>query len=104
MFRVENCEVYYRGVTHMEAGTFTTPEGGNIKFDSCYKLECDIVDPETRKPATIIFRIKDDEKGKNLASDLSLRPTFTKLLLSFDVVLNKSNQAKLWVIDCIIDD
>lgn len=103
MFKVENCSVYFRAISHMESGEIPTAEGRPIKYDGCYKLEADVVDPETRKPSTIIFRIKEDEKGKGLASDLSITEYGTRLLLNFDIVLNKTNQAKLWVTDCLID-
>ena len=103
MFKVEDCSVFFRNISHMEAGEIPTAEGRPIKYDGCYKLEADIIDKDTRKPTTVIFRIKEDEKGRNLATDLSMTEFGTKLLLSFTIVLNKTNQAKLWVDDCIID-
>lgn len=87
----------------MDGGEIPTAEGRPIKYDGCYKLEADVVDPETRKPTAVIFRIKEDEKGKNLATDLSMTEFGTKLLLNFDIVLNRTNQAKLWITDCVID-
>ena len=103
MFKVENQGVYFRSINHMDGGEIPTAEGRPIKYDGCYKLEADVIDPDTRKPTAIIFRIKEDEQGKNLATDLSITEFGTKLLLNFDIVLNRTNQAKLWVTDCVID-
>ena len=100
MLNVKNLVCYFRSVSYMEAGEMTTPEGQKIKYDSCYKVEVDLIDDETGRPATRIFRIKDTPKGQELASQLKMTAVMTKLVLDVDISLSKTNNAKVWVLGC----
>lgn len=100
MIGVKNLVCYFRSVTHMDAGEMVTPEGAKIKYDGCYKVEVDLIDDETGRPATRIFRIKDTPKGQELASQLSMTAIMTKLVLDVDIVLSKTNNAKVWITSC----
>ena len=100
MLCVKSLVCYFRSVSHMEPGEMTTPEGQKIKYEGCYKLEVDLIDDETGRPVTRIFRIKDNAKGQELASQLSMTAVMTKLVLDIDIVLSKTNNAKVWVLAC----
>lgn len=103
MLKVKNLVCYFRSVSHMEPGEMTTPEGQKIKYEGCYKVEVDLIDDETGRPATRIFRIKDTPKGQELASQLSMTAIMTKLVLDVDIVLSKTNNAKVWITGCYND-
>lgn len=100
MIGVKNLICYFRSISHLDSGEFTTPEGSKIKYDSCFKLEVDLIDNETGRPATRIFRIKDNTVGNELATQLQITPVMTKLSLDVDIVLSKQNNAKIWVLRC----
>lgn len=84
-----NCQgtFVYRGISHVDAGTFVSSDGKAIAYKGSYKIKVD----ETTDKGVMerIFKIPDD--NTNLIQKFLLLEPYTKVDILFEILISSSN-------------
>lgn len=93
MIRAKNISCFLRSIDKREAGQMTTPEGNTVKWNSGYKLEIDIYDPEEQeqknKLKTCTLSLEDNETNANYFEKLRYLVPMTPFKADINVILSK---------------
>jgi len=99
MIRAKNIDCFLRSIDKREAGKMETPEGKEVRWNSGYKLELDIYDPEEdeqkNKLRTCIITLEDNETNANYYEKLRYLVPMTPFKADVNVVIPKREGASI---------
>lgn len=98
MIRAKNIQCFLRSIDKREAGSMVS-EGQTIKWDSGYKLELDIFDPEEEeqknKLRTCTLSLADNSTNANYYEKLRYIVPMTPFKADINIIITKSGLLKI---------